>query len=193
MEFHSIFPVIIALSENKNHDLIQNKLIKECKLIKNNFKKGGYNWGVSTFNTCGTYNLTKNKNFNNLHKWIFKEVKDYTYKIGYQNNKIKCTTSWFNIYNKYDYQERHEHSPNDISAIYYLQIPKYSGKIKFYSHEPNGIKYCYAEDNSLTWKSYWINPKPGMLLVFKSNLMHEVEQNKSNEEKISIALNFKIF
>jgi len=167
VEFHNIFPVVIGLNKNKDHKLFENKLIKECKTIKNSFKKGGNNWNVSTFNTCGTYDLTK-------------------------NNKTECVASWFNIYKKHDYQERHGHYPNDISAVYYLKTPKDSGNITFYSHEPHGITKPGEVNNPLTWRSYWINPQPGLLLIFKSTLQHEVGQNKSNEEKISMALNFKI-
>ncbi len=192
VEFHTIFPVVIGLNKNKDHKLFENKLIKECKTIKNSFKKGGNIWNVSTFNTCGTYDLTKNNKFDNLHKWIFKQVKDYTLQIGYKNNKTECVASWFNIYKKHDYQERHGHYPNDISAVYYLKTPKDSGNITFYSHEPHGITKPGEVNNPLTWRSYWINPQPGLLLIFKSTLQHEVGQNKSNEEKISMALNFKI-
>ena len=192
MELHQIFPVIIGVTENKNHKLIEKKLIEECKFIKKKFKKGGENWSVSTFNTCGSYNLTTNQKFDDLHTWIFKEVDKYKNQMSHKNSKIKCIDSWFNIYNKYDYQERHEHYPNDISAVYYLKTPENSGSIKFYTHEPYGGNFGYIENNPLTWKTYWLNPKPGTLLIFKSNLMHEVEQNKSNQQRISIALNFKI-
>ncbi len=192
MEYHNIFPVVIGLCENKNHNLIKDKLVTECNILKTKVTKGGDNWDVSTFNTCGSYNLTENKKFNLLHKWILKQVQEYIMKLGYTDNKVKCVSSWFNIYNQYDYQERHEHLPNDISAIYYLETPKNSGNIKFNSHEPSGVKYCFLQDNPLTWKSYWIKPKPGMLLIFKSNLSHEVQQNRSSKQKISMALNFKI-
>tara|TARA_R100001509_G_C4849109_1_gene209430 strand:+ start:437 stop:1021 length:585 start_codon:yes stop_codon:yes gene_type:complete len=192
IELHTVFPVTIAAIKNKNHKIFQNNLIKECKKIKKQIKKGGNNWSVSTFNTCGSYNLTKNKNFKNLHDWIFKQVTKYAHQIGYENCKIKCLDSWFNIYNKYEYQERHEHLPNDISAVYYLKTPEKSGNIRFYSHEPSGVKYCYVKNNPLTWKTYWIKSEEGLLLIFKSNLMHEVEQNKSSQQKISMALNFKV-
>jgi ectoine hydroxylase-related dioxygenase (phytanoyl-CoA dioxygenase family) len=34
--------------------------------------------------------------------------------------------------------------------------------------------------------------KNGLLLIFKSNLIHGAQQNKSNKQKISLALNFKV-
>lgn len=192
MKLQSIFPVTIGIAENPDHLLIEKTLIKECFTIKNTIPAGGDRWEGNVYNTNNTYNLTKNKQFNSLHEWIFKNVNDYAYNIGYKNKKIQCLNSWFNIYDKYNYQEKHEHYPSDISAVYYLFSPQNSGNIKFYSHEPNSTKDCYEENNPLTWSTYEMQPRNGLLLIFKSNLIHGVQQNKSNKQKISLALNFKV-
>lgn len=35
-----------------------------------------------------------------------------------------CELSWFNYYNKHDYQEAHDHEGNEISAVYFYQLLK---------------------------------------------------------------------
>tara|TARA_R100001015_G_C4618254_1_gene174720 strand:- start:1071 stop:1652 length:582 start_codon:yes stop_codon:yes gene_type:complete len=192
MNLINIFPVSIGIFQNPEHDKIKNSLIKECKKIKSKTKRGGYNWDTDVYNTFGNFDLRQSKKFDKVNNWIFENVAKYAYRIGYNNLKIKCEESWFNFYNKNDYQEKHEHFPFDISAVYYLTCPKNSGDIKFYTHEPQGVRETFIKDNELSWKSFVVNPCGGRLLVFKSNLTHGVTQNKSSKTKISFAYNFKI-
>lgn len=192
MKIVGLFPIPVGFSENPNHKLIKNKLIKECKSLKKKIKKGGNNWDATVYNTCETNNLHDNKNFDDLNDWIFNEVKVFADKLGYTNKKMFCELSWFNYYNKYDYQEAHDHEGNEISAVYFLSTPKNCGRLRLISSEPKGIKHVFVKDNAFTWKQYKVEPKEGLLVMFRSNLMHGVEQNKSNKPRISLAYNFTI-
>lgn len=193
MEIQNIFPVSIGVCKNSNHDKIENVLIKECEKIKNKIKKTGNDWDSDIYNTLDTFDLNKNKKFKILNNWIFKNVTEYAQTIGYVNHKIKCQESWFNYSVKNDFQEKHEHYPFDISAVYYLTSPKNSGDIRFYTHEPRGVKENFIAENIYTWRSYILEPNPGLLLIFKSNLVHGVAKNKTDKPRISFAYNFKIF
>ena len=41
-------------------------------------------------------------------------------------------------------------------------------------------------------KSCSYTPEPTKILIFKSNLLHMVEMNLSNSDRISIAMNFEL-
>ena len=192
MQIEKFFPVAIGICKNLNQSKIEKSLIKECSEIKSKIKKGGNSWESDLYNTFGTFDLNESTKFKNLNKWIFENVAQYTHTIGYPNTKIKCKESWFNYSIKNDYQEKHEHYPFDISAVYYLSVPENSGNIRFYTHEPQGVKENFIENNIYTWRSYIIKPEPGLLLIFKSNLTHGVTKNKSDKPRISLAYNFKI-
>ena len=192
MKIQGLFPTPIGFSENPSQKLIKSKLIKECELLKKKVKCGGDNWNSTVYNTCQTSNLHKNKKFDNLHNWIFNEVKVFADKLGYTNKKMFCELSWFNYYNKHDYQEAHDHEGNEISAVYFLSTPKDCGQLRFISPEPKGIKRVYIKNNPLTWREFKVIPKEGLLVMFKSNLIHDVQQNKSNKPRISLSYNFKI-
>ena len=188
----SLFPVTIAQIINPNHNKIKEDLINECYQIKKENQSGGSRWEGDTYTTNGTYNLTKNTQFNSLHNWIFKQVVTYALNIGYKDKKLECWNSWFNIYEKYNYQEKHEHYPSDISCVYYLSCPDNCGNLKLYSPQTISTVDSYQKDNPLTWTNYSIKPTDGLLVIFKSNTIHSVEQNKSDKHKISLSLNFKI-
>ena len=192
MYLQNLFPVAIGNLKNPDHLKIENSLIKECSEIKNKIKKGGNNWDADLYNTFGTFDLNESKKFKNLNKWIFEKVNQYANAIGYVNKNVKCKESWFNYSIKNDYQEKHEHYPYDISAVYYLSVPENSGNIKFYTHEPQGVKENFVKENFYTWTNYYMKPEPGLLLIFKSNLTHGVSKNKSDKPRISLAYNFKV-
>ena len=44
MKIEGIFITPVGFSENPNHKIIKDKLIKECKVLKKKTKCGGDNW-----------------------------------------------------------------------------------------------------------------------------------------------------
>jgi uncharacterized protein (TIGR02466 family) len=192
MQILTLFPVAIGMVDNPDHKKIKKNIIKESTFIKDKVKKGGEFWGSDVYNTLGTYNIVENDKFNSLHEWLFEKVRDYAITMGYKNKKIQCKDGWINFYKKYDYQDVHDHDTCDISAVYYVSIPKNSGNIMFYTHETRGVANFYDPNNQFTWKTYSIEPREGMLLMFKSNLQHRVDPNKTNQSKITLAYNFKV-
>tara|TARA_R110001606_G_C15023007_1_gene610043 strand:- start:6 stop:587 length:582 start_codon:yes stop_codon:yes gene_type:complete len=192
MKVLELFPTVIAKEINPKHTLIKKDIIKECLFLKDSNIKGGSNWIADTYNTCGTHDINDNKKFKILNDWVLDQIRKYMLTIGLANKKINSFQGWVNIYKKNNYQETHDHNGNDISVIYYLQTPKNSGNVRFYSPEPNGVKNCFDSTNPYTFKNYFIEPKEGQLLIFKSNLKHSVDQNKSNKTRISLAYNVRL-
>ena len=71
---------------------------------------------------------------------------------------------------------RHDEDDELVSAVYYVRVPENSG------------------DLLLTWgaASTRITPAPGMFVFFAPDVMHEVTENKSDETRLSIGMNFGI-
>lgn len=187
------YPNLIGYCDYPKHNLIEKNLIKECLLIKNKIKKGGKNWiSNKTYNTLYTYNILKNKKFDELNIWIFNKVLEYAVKLKYKD-KYKCVNGWFNIYKKYDYQEYHDHGTHSLSAVYFLKSdPKKSAKIffKFKDTSENIMEPSIDDAFNLTSPVAWYSSLPGRLLIFKSTLKHCVERQEDKELRISLAYNF---
>jgi uncharacterized protein (TIGR02466 family) len=83
---------------------------------------------------------------------------------------------WINISSKGAYNIYHAHGEAHFAGVYYIQVPKDSGQIKF-------LKNKYVFD-------YF--PNQYDLLIFPGWLQHSVSKNKSNEDRISIAWNMYI-
>ena len=50
----------------------------------------------------------------------------------------------------------------------------------------------YDSKNELTFKTSRVKPEPGVLILFKSHLLHAVDQNQTNETRVSLSYNFKV-
>ena len=194
MNIKPIFSVPIGLAQNPNHKYIEKKLVMKCKQLKDKIIKGGDNWEVGTFNTCSTYNIHTDEVFSKLNNWIFDQIIKYADQIGYKQKQISCTQSWFNFYKQYDFQEEHEHfDKNDIVCVYFLHGGTDTGDLILKSPLPfERTATTFDSSNPYTFKKFWVKPESGSLIIFKSNLIHSVNQNKTKKNRISLAYNFSI-
>jgi uncharacterized protein (TIGR02466 family) len=132
------------------------------------------------------------ENYSNL-----KELFDYSImrtKDLLQHEKVSIGNAWININKAKDYNAMHPHPMSIISGIIYIYVPKNmeGGNLKFY-RERSFTDYRideYLKKEKYGWPSAVITPKTGLLVLFPANLMHSVEPHISNEDRISIAINF---
>jgi uncharacterized protein (TIGR02466 family) len=192
MIIQKVFPTLIGFSDYKDHNQIESKLVDKCYSLKEKTLSGGSAWvSNKTYNTSYTYNIFNDEDFKQLNDWVSEQIKEYANQLNYINEFI-CDNAWFNIYKKYDYQEVHEHSPNTLSAIYILKANKDTcAKTFFYSNIIDGLE-PQGTLNVDTSSTISCNPIPGRLIIFRSNVKHCVERQETDDERISLAYNFKI-
>jgi len=131
------------------------------------------------------------KEFSNLKKFIDKELKYYVHNLMMiDDKKVKpyVTQSWWNFYNNNASHHEHNHPNSYISGVYYVQG---SQCIVFQKPNDNGYTYDFHhkewnEVNSQVWRFV---PPAGKIIFFPSFLWHQVELNKTNKTRISMAFN----
>ena len=99
---------------------------------------------------------------------------------------------WANVSPKHAYNMFHTH-PNALwSGVYYVQCPKDCGRIHF-PNVPDQHNRPILKNNSFShphqWSSVYYDAMEGRLILFPSNRGHEVEQNLSDTDRISISFN----
>lgn len=93
--------------------------------------------------------------------------------IGKQNFKqFKISDAWTNYNPPNGVNKPHSHVGSDISGCFYLQVPHNSGRINFE----------HGED---------FMPSPKDVFWWRSDMVHWVDQNLSDQTRISIAFNIK--
>ena len=93
--------------------------------------------------------------------------------LGFQTNEF-----WFNIAFPGEATGWHDHKEiAKISGVYYINVPKDSGYIRFRKKEGND------------YKEWSIKSEQGKMILFNSGLEHCVEKNDSDATRISLAFN----
>ena len=187
-----VFPTPIHQFDVNGFSEIQDKLIDYAYELKEKEPKG-----VSISNRGGWQSSgfeVYNRN-DKLHDFLLNCLDGFPY-IRYA---VKFGIyAWVNINKPGNYNVKHVHATNDLSGVLWIKSPKDSGDILFVSpHEFQSYKEVesYSDNfkkSSNIDHSFCFTPTDGRILVFPSYLMHEVEENKSTEDRISVSFNIRL-
>lgn len=169
--------------ENKNLENIFLTYLKKFK-EENKLNIASNSGGVQTYAIDGSKFNESFKYPINEYLLNFKRKIDFSWTIN---------GLWINQNFKYDYNRPHNHVAeyNKYCGIWYLKTPLNSGNLIFFNKSSNSdctLTYDFIDDISVH-SNYTITPKKNMLILFPSHLVHMVEPNKSNEDRISVAFN----
>jgi uncharacterized protein (TIGR02466 family) len=99
--------------------------------------------------------------------------------------KYQILSSWLTRTQKGEFSHRHNHGQADMSGVYYFQTNGHDGTINF--HTPLTImshSYPFATRDVC---GYY--PEPGKILLFPGWLDHDVSENKTDSDRISMSFN----
>ena len=169
---HSLFPINLVES---NFEFDSSPLIKELYKIQNQNPKG------VTISNAGGYQTQDTLQTNSYFLPLVNFIKEVIFKGVNRSSQI--LNMWGNISPKYCYNITHHHEgfrePSIMSGVAYLQVTKDSGDIVF--HSPSDI----CQTNKFT-------PTNKCMLLFPQNLIHSVNPNNNDQDRISVAFNVKI-
>jgi len=191
--YNRLFPKVVGVYFFDKHKEFEEKYVTICDEIKEaNIETGGKHWiSQSVYNTENTYNLNEDHRFNDLTRFIYESGVKYCQTLKY-SGVLKHVNTFFNIYNKYDYQDWHNHSDAQLSGVYCLSGNHGSADIHFTDFNFDRLTFDVSEytiDNSSTWKEYF---EPGKLLIFRSDLLHCVNRHELETKRYSLATDFVI-
>jgi len=167
---------------------IDNKDILE-KLKKEKFKKRHKMGYVNEFTKSysGT-DLNILKKFNKLEEELKKVIKLFINNVLRQNTGFKINTSWATKVSPKGYSTPHKHINSWLSAVYY-PVGDPGFKIRFSSHKTPTYADHVIEYNIFNSSVYDVVAENNMLVIFPSQLTHEILLNESKKDRYSIAFN----
>jgi len=195
-----IFPILLHKFIVDDYDSnIRKELINYCYNERNNNPKGlkrsnkGNSWHSSD-NQMDTENIASKTLLSSISNYFNKQ------NIFKEGTLFKISNAWININSIGGSNKLHNHPDSNLSGVFWVKIPKNSGNIIF--HDSNNfmesiLLSTYSHKmKSFTNKypSFWVNPTEGVITIFPSHLMHEVEENlnEKNEDRISISFNMNL-
>lgn len=107
-------------------------------------------------------------------------------------NELKIGNFWFNINSKYDYNRTHDHQNSILSAVYYIDA-KGDNIGSFVAERDDSAEFflgTYKNISPFTSTSFSIVPLTGFAFIMPSWVLHSVEQNFEDRDRISLAVNF---
>ena len=103
--------------------------------------------------------------------------------------------NWVNINKKGHKNNRHFHFSTNlyISGVYYAKVPENSGRIRFYDPRSSFVRDAQDTVHFFGKHQYhYVVPQEGMILFFPTWLEHDVEENESDEDRISVSFNIRL-
>ena len=189
----NIFPSSIHSLGINNFDDYKDQLIQETyqerdedpigRKISN---RGGWQSNQINIQEC------KSKT---LKKIIIDSLSGFT---PISENVSMVIEGWKNINAPGDFNVKHDHPRSNLSGVLWIKTAKNSGNLVFTSpqlfNKFQELNY-YTDEfkyDTKSYMTYYFPPTEGRILLFPSSLEHEVEENKSNEDRISYSFNIKL-
>jgi uncharacterized protein (TIGR02466 family) len=136
------------------------------------------------------------KNISSLKSKILKIASDVVLKEIQEaqelNLKMEYSMGWVNVIGKGEGIEAHAHNDCSLVATYYIRAPENCGDIVLLNTKniiDNNGKFLYSGKSEL--EHTHIKPVEGKLIMFPAYTMHEVQENKSDELRISLSTDIR--
>jgi uncharacterized protein (TIGR02466 family) len=106
------------------------------------------------------------------------------------NISVKVQNFWININPANSHNVVHSHSSTDLIGLYYAQVPENSGTLCLVRNDSSLLSSLYThKQDEVKLK---IRPLPNRMYVFPSWMLHYVETNESEADRVSIAFNLVV-
>jgi uncharacterized protein (TIGR02466 family) len=178
-----------------NQDLLEESL--KFSQIDNAgiaWSKKNYRGGYTSYGSIAHMHQVSTT-FEDLQKAIDKHVRKYIKHLEMDINpkQIQMTSCWINIMPAGTFHTMHIHPLSVISGTYYVQTPKNCSSIKFEDPRMAGFMASPPRTEKAKERNQRfieLKPQAGHVVLFESWMRHEVPQNTSSTERVSISFNY---
>ena len=184
-KIYEIFPKVVM--KFKLDREFNNKELLHFDYIQNYVKIAAHSDGVSD-----DHYVLNNESMSSLKAFCENCLNEYLNKIYCPSDnsvKVYITQSWINYLRKDHTHSMHAHSNSFLSGVLYISMDDDTDSIEFIKNEYLPIRFKSKEINDYNAEDVEFKVKKYELLIFPSNLYHQVPPNKSDKLRISLAFN----
>ena len=187
MIIEKFFPTIVYGKDVElNNDQLTRDIINWSKQDKG-VQKTNYNGWHSTTD------MGVKPEYQQLVKELFK-MQEEIFNNEHLNRSSRLGNMWANINPPGGMNQPHIHPNALFSGVYYVKSPVNSGRLKIYDPRP-GVQFIMpirkpGNPGKDLWREANIDPVEGRIIMFPAWLWHAVEENQSNDIRISVSFNF---
>lgn len=140
--------------------------------------------------TSVDFYILKNENLKSLNKFIVESLNKYFKEVYGPNDDVQIyiTQSWLNFTDTKQFHHRHTHPNSIVSGVFYIQTDPQLDRIYFSKNGNKKLEFT-KNFNIYNSESWWFETEPNSLLLFPSDLTHEVKPVETNLTRISLSFN----
>jgi uncharacterized protein (TIGR02466 family) len=127
---------------------------------------------------------------NDLCKEITLHLEKFIEEEGYDIPTLRVNSCWINWYKKNQYAQPHKHN-DQLSVVFFVDVERSNGKFFFYSND-NAVLIKKDETRTNFSNAVQVNAKDGTVLFFDGTVSHSVSSNTTNNNRITVAINFEV-
>ena len=188
----NLFPSPVHIFESDGFDEFKNNLIDYVYKLKEKDPEG---YTISNRNGWQSRGFDLSDMNDLLHGTILQGLSSFS---AIKNTTKMRASAWININSPGSYNVKHTHPNSHLSGVMWIKAPKDSGNIVFdnpLGHQTHTEINSYNQefkDQFFVHHAYWLPPIEGRMIIFPSHLQHAVNENKSNEDRISVSFNITL-
>lgn len=185
---YELFPAVV-MAFNLERDLSES----EEAVVQRELKNMGHNEGNWTSYADQVLN---DPGMEVLNKEIMKMAYIYFDKVfnSKNNPELYYVQSWINSTNKDEYHHAHCHANSFLSGCYYYDVEE-GDCVRFHNlAEQNKLLYFVPkEEIQYNARSWWVPTKKNDIIIWRSELHHDVPRIAKERRSPRISLAFNIF
>ena len=189
----NIFPTTVGIEWFKDHSEYEEYLATRCFELEKTIDRGEPWLQNNTYNTMGSYDISKDWDFDPITDFVKESVRDYWEYLGLSPKVLsfKPRKPWFNIYRKGDFQDYHYHANTLVTCVYFLKAnPTIGAKLFLKSPITDFLSPTIQEHKLENHDRVFYSPDPGKLVMMRGYVQHAVEHHGDDEPRISLIYNF---
>jgi uncharacterized protein (TIGR02466 family) len=133
-------------------------------------------------------NLLSSVSVEKLKSVFLKHLDQYLTDVNSEATDVQVIASWLTKTHKGQSIEPHSHVDKDISGVYYINTNGDDGDLILYSPNPAANTTRFINSGNMLS----IKPKAGQIVFFPSWLLHSTTKNRTDNERISLAVDMVV-
>ena len=183
-------PVYIVDLQGEELEKVQAELLAVYEKTEFNHKPG-WDGRHSLSDITFTKNILGDENCEEFGKVLDKYLTHYVSQIcSNREYKLRLVESWMTLTRKGESAHAHNHATNTISGAYYIKTNGQDGHISFIN--PNSGLSCSRMFMDVG-NDIFVPAQVGRLILFPSFLVHSVDVNTTDNDRVSLSFNLKEF
>ena len=193
----SVYPYVVFISnidfDNESQRSAHEEMVNAYNVAtKENWFQHNKNWAgrIRLSDPTFSRSILNEVPSDNFINYLTKCLQLYSIMIGYKDfENFILVDSWLTSSNKNEYSHAHAHGISHISGVYYVKTNGKDGN--FYFQNPLRELESNPFFQHLT-RNLIQKPEEGKLMMFPSSMLHGVEMNTTDNERVSLSFNIRI-